>query len=169
MSICQVTESRSLQVDCKIFSTYIQSRYTSTRIKKIFLQFHDIYFGKKQFKLMYPDNSLGKPKDDDNRKSEMTKIKKDMDVVDKIFFKELSSKYFLLDKFSTDQLKDMCKNLLGKGPDIEYYEDKTTKKRMELPQYKEDYIYFIIEEFRFSEIKNYALERHIVTNQFFEK
>ena len=118
---------------------------------------------------MHPDNSLGKPKDDDNRKSEMTKLKKDMDAVDKIFFKELSSKYFLLDKFSIDQLKEMCTNLLGKGPDVEYYEDKTTKKKLVLPQYKEDYIYFIIEEFRFSEIKDYALEKFIVTKQFFEK
>jgi len=118
---------------------------------------------------MHPDNSLGKPKDDDSRKSEMAKIKKEMDAEDKIFFKELSSKYFLLDKFSLDQLKDMCNNLLGKGPDVEYYEDKTTKKKVELPQYKEDYIYFIIEEFRFSEITAYALEKHIVTSQFFEK
>ena len=118
---------------------------------------------------MHPDNSLGKSKDDDSRKSEMAKIKKEMDAKDKIFFKELSSKYFLLDMFSIDQLKDMCNNLLGKGPDIEYFEDKTTKKKMELPQYKVDYIYFIIEEFRFSEIKEYALEKHIVTSQFFEK
>lgn len=118
---------------------------------------------------MHPDNSLGKPKDDDVRKSDMTKIKKDMDAADKIFFKELSSKYFLLDKFSIDQIREMCSNLLGKGPDLEYYEDKTTKKRMELPQYKEDYIYFIIEEFSFSEIKNYALEKRIVTSHFFEK
>ena len=135
----------------------------------MFFQFHGIYFGKKQFKLMHPDSSLGKPKEDDNRKSEMTKLKKDMDAVDKIFFKELSSKYFLLDKFSIDQLREMCNNLLGKGPDVEYYEDKTTKKKMALPQYKEDYIYFIIEEFRFSEIKDYALEKSIVTKQFFEK
>ena len=139
------------------------------KYKKIFLQFYGIYFGEKQFKLMHPDNSLGKPKDDDSRKSEMAKIKKEMDAEDKIFFKELSSKYFLLDKFSLDQLKDMCNNLLGKGPDVEYYEDKTSKKKIELPQYKEDYIYFIIEEFRFSEIKAYALEKHIVTSQFFEK
>ncbi|MDE1843964.1 MAG: hypothetical protein KGI10_01390 [Thaumarchaeota archaeon] len=118
---------------------------------------------------MYPDNSLGRSKDDENRESDMSRIKNEMDTAEKIFYKELSSKYFLLDKFSTSQLKDMCNNLLGKGPDIEYYEDKTTKKRTELPQYKEDYIHFIIEEFRFSEIKEYALEKRIVTSHFFEK
>jgi hypothetical protein len=118
---------------------------------------------------MYPDNTHRKSGDDEHRVSEITKIKNEMETTDKIFYKELSSKYFLLDKFSIEQLKEMCKNLLGKGPDIEYYEDKTTRKMKELPQYKEDYIYFIIEEFRFSEIKNYALEKHIVSSHFFEK
>ncbi|MHB8603394.1 MAG: hypothetical protein ACYC6W_01920 [Nitrosotalea sp.] len=118
---------------------------------------------------MRSDNSHGKSGDDDHRSSEISKVKNEMDTADKIFYNELSSKYFLLDKFSVEQLKNMCKNLLGKGPDIEYYEDKVTKKMKELPQYKEDYIHFIIEEFRFSEIKNYALEKHIVTSHFFEK
>ncbi len=118
---------------------------------------------------MRSDNPHGKSGDDEHRRSEISKIKNEMETADKIFYKELSSKYFLLDKFSTEQLKDMCKNLLGRGPDIEYYEDRVTKKTKELPQYKEDYIHFIIEEFRFSEIKNYALEKHIVTSHFFEK
>ncbi|MDE1813630.1 MAG: hypothetical protein KGH87_00110 [Thaumarchaeota archaeon] len=99
----------------------------------------------------------------------MSKIKNEMDLADKAFYKELSSKYFLLDKFSIGQLKDMCNNLLGRGPDVEYYEDKITKKKVELPQYKEDFIHFIIEEFRFSEIREYALENDIVTSHFFEK
>lgn len=118
---------------------------------------------------MRSDNSQGKSGDDEHRSSEISKIKNEMEAADKIFYKELSSKYFLLYKFSTEQLKDMCKNLLGRGPDTEYYEDKATKKTKELPQYKEDYIHFIIEEFRFSEIKNYALEKYIVTSHFFEK
>ncbi len=113
-------------------------------------------------------NSHGKSSDDEQG-SEISKIKNEMDTADKIFYKELSSKYFILDKFSTEQLKDMCQNLLGRGPDIEHYEDKVTRKTRELPQYKEDYIHFIIEEFRFSKIKEYALEKHIVTSQFFEK
>lgn len=118
---------------------------------------------------MHQDNSKGRPKDDETRDSDISKIKNEMDVADKIFYKELSSKYFLLDKFNINQLRDMCHNLLGKGPDMEYYEDNTTKKKIELPQYKEDFIHFIIEEFGFSEIKEYALEKSIVTSHFFEK
>jgi hypothetical protein len=118
---------------------------------------------------MQLDDSHKRSKDDETRDSDISKIKNEMDTADKIFYKELSSKYFLLDKFSMDQLRDMCNNLLGKGPDVEYFEDKTTKKKTELPQYKEDFIHFIIEEFRFSEIKEYALEKCIVTSQFFEK
>ncbi|MEO9308056.1 hypothetical protein NSIN_20843 [Nitrosotalea sinensis] len=106
---------------------------------------------------------------DDNRRSDIVKIKKELEESEKKFYKELSSKYFLLNEFTINQLKDMCTNLLGKGPDIEYHEDKQTKKMIPLPQYKEDYIHFIIEEFEFSEIKQYALGNHIVTSQFFEK
>jgi hypothetical protein len=109
-----------------------------------------------------------KTDEEEHRRSDVVKIKKEIDDAEKIFYKELSSKYFLLDKFTANQLKEMCINLLGKGPDIDYYEDKYTKKMTPLPQYKEDYIHFIIDEFRFSEIKQYALEYHIVASQFFE-
>ncbi|MDE1811814.1 MAG: hypothetical protein KGH86_07415 [Thaumarchaeota archaeon] len=118
---------------------------------------------------MQRDDSHERSKDDKIRDSDISKVKTEMETAEKIFYKELSSKYFLLDKFNTDQLRDMCNNLLGKGPDVEYYEDKNTKKKTELPQYKEDFIHFIIEEFRFSEIKEYALEKCIVTSHFFEK
>lgn len=118
---------------------------------------------------MRPDNHLGKSEDGEHRNLEVFKIKNDMEMADRIFYTELSSKYFLLDKFSIEQLREMCSNLLGQGPDVEYYEDMTTKKAIELPQYKEDFIHFIIEEFQFSEIKHYALEKHIVTSYFFEK
>lgn len=118
---------------------------------------------------MYHNNSHERSEDDEIRNSDISKIKNEIESADKIFYKELSSKYFLLDKFSTNQLKDMCNNLLGRGPDVEYYEDGITKKKTELPQYKEDFIHFIIEEFRFSEIKEYALEKDIVTSHFFEK
>ncbi len=118
---------------------------------------------------MQQDRSNRRSKDDEIRNLDISKIKNEMETADKIFYEELSSKYFLLDKFSIDQLRDMCRNLLGKGPDVEHYEDRTTKKKIELPQYKEDFIHFIIEEFRFSEIKEYALEKCIVTSYFFEK
>jgi hypothetical protein len=106
--------------------------------------------------------------DEHSKTAEMAKIKKEIETADKIFYDELASKYFLLDKFSLEQLKEMCNNLLGKGPDVEYYEDEHTNKITELPQYKEDFIHFIIDEFQFSEIKDYVLGKHIVTSYFFE-
>lgn len=117
---------------------------------------------------MCPDDHARKA-DDEHNQSEMLKIKGELEMADKIFYKELSSKYFLLDRFNMDQLMGMCNDLLGRGPNAEYYEDKVTKKAIELPKYKEDYIHFIIDEFTFSEIKKYALENGIVTGQFFEK
>ncbi|MDE1831088.1 hypothetical protein [Candidatus Nitrosotalea okcheonensis] len=118
---------------------------------------------------MHHSNSHERSRDAETRNSDVSKIKNEMETADKIFYKELSSKYFLLDKFGIGQLKDMCNNLLGKGPDVEYYEDQITKKKTELPQYKEDFIHFIIDEFRFAEIKEYALKKGIVTKHFFEK
>lgn len=118
---------------------------------------------------MRSDNSLGRSEDDEHAKTlEINKIKKEIETADKVFHDELASKYFLLDKFSTEQLREMCNNLLGKGPDIEYYQDESTNKIIELPQYKEDFIHFIIDEFQFSEIKDYALRKNIVGSHFFD-
>ena len=111
---------------------------------------------------MSSDNSLGIPEDDEHAKtSEIDKIKKEFESADEIFYDELASKYFLLDKFSVDQLREMCNSLLGKGPDVEYFQDEHTKKMTELPQYKEDFIHFIIDEFQLVEIKDYALREKI--------
>ena len=114
-------------------------------------------------------NEDHKTVDDDHlRTREISKIKKEIEDADKTFYKELASKYFVLDKFSLEQLKEMCNNLLGKGPDVEYYKDEHTNKMTELPLYKEDFIHFIIDEFAFSEIKEYASRKNIVTSYFFE-
>ena len=111
---------------------------------------------------MSSDNSLGIPEDDEHVKtSEIDKIKKEFESADEIFYDELASKYFLLNKFSIDQLRDMCNSLLGKGPDVEYFQDEHTKKITELPQYKEDFIHFIIDEFQLVEIKDYTLREKI--------
>ena len=118
---------------------------------------------------MGSDNSLGRPDDDEHVKTlEMTRIKKEIEKADEIFYDELASKYSLLNKFSVDQLREMCKNLLGKGPDVEYYHDEHTNKMIELPQYKEDFIHFIIDEFSLDEIKDYALEKNIFGSNFLE-
>jgi len=108
------------------------------------------------------DNSLGRPEDDEHNKTmEISKIKKEIESADKMFYDELASKYALLDKFSVEQLREMCNNLLGKGPDVEYFQDEHTNKITELPQYKEDFIHFIIDEFQLAEIKDYASRKNI--------
>jgi hypothetical protein len=74
---------------------------------------------------MRSNGNLGRSEDDEHSKTtEISKIKKEIETADKIFYDELASKYFLLDKFSLEQLKDMGNSSLGKGPDVEYYEDE---------------------------------------------
>ena len=114
---------------------------------------------------MHSEKDHSRSEDDEHlRTVEISKIKKTIEDADKKFYDELASKYFLLDKFSIDQLRNMCNELLGKGPDVEYYQDESTNKIIELLQYKEDFIHFIIDEFEFSEIKEYASKKHILVN-----
>ena len=118
---------------------------------------------------MSSDNSVGRPEDDEYAKTvEMTKIKKEIERADEIFYDELASKYTLLNKFSVEQLKETCKSLLGKVPDVEYFHDERTNKMTELPQYKEDFIHFIIDEFSLAEIKDYASRKNILGSHFLE-
>ena len=118
---------------------------------------------------MSSNNFLGRSEDDDRVKtSEIDKIKKEFENADEKFYDELSSKYTLLNKFSVEQLREMCINLLGKGPDVEYFQDEYTNKITELPQYKEDFIHFIIDEFQLAEIKDYALRKNIFGSHFLE-
>jgi hypothetical protein len=118
---------------------------------------------------MSSDNSVGRPEDNEHAKTlEMTRIKKEIEKAEEIFYDELARKYFLLNKFSVDQLREMCTSLLGKGPDVEYYHDERTNKMIELPQYKEDFIHFIIDEFSLVEIKDYALNKNIFGGHFLE-
>jgi len=118
---------------------------------------------------MSSDNSLGRSEDDEHVKTlEMAKIKKEIERADKIFYDELTSKYFLLNKFSVDQLREMCNSLLEKGPDVEYFQDEHTNKIIELPQYKEDFIHFIIDEFSLAEIKDYAQRKNIFGSHFLD-
>ena len=93
-------------------------------------------------------------KTDGSEKSqtEILRIKQQIDKEDRIFEKELPLKYTLLEKFHLDELKKLSRDLLGRDPPHEYYSDSGTK--IELPQYKEDYIHFIIDELRFQKSKN---------------
>ena len=118
---------------------------------------------------MNSDNSVGRPEDDEYANTmEMIKIKKEIEKADEIFYDELASKYSLLNKFSVEQLRETCKSLLGKVPDVEYFHDERTNKMMELPQYKEDFIHFIIDEFSLAEIKDYASRKNILDSHFLE-
>jgi len=113
-------------------------------------------------------------RDKDNKKSyekqsEIEKIKSEIDEEDRIFQEELQEKDKLLSKFELDQLKQLCVDILGREPEPEYFEEAETGKQIELPLYRNDYIHFIIEELRLSEIKNYALKNKTQPTSFFEK
>jgi len=100
-------------------------------------------------------------KTDGSEKSqtEILRIKQQIDKEDRIFKKELPLKYTLIEKFHLDELKKLAHDLLGRDTPREYYSDSGTK--IELPQYKEDYIHFIVDELRLPEIKEYALKHKI--------
>jgi len=106
-------------------------------------------------------------KESNENQSEIERIKSEMDADDRIFQQELQAKDKILDKFELDQLKQLCTDMLGRDPEPEYFEETETGKQIELPLYRNDYIHFIIEEFRLSQIKDYALKNKIASN-FFE-
>jgi len=114
---------------------------------------------------------FGHDKDGENNQNqvEMERIKNEIEEEDRIFQQELQSKDKLLNKFELDQLKQLCIDILGREPEPEYFEEKETGKQIELPQYRNDYIHFIIEELRFSQIKDYAIKNKITSASFFEK
>ena len=109
-----------------------------------------------------------KPDNPSKNMEEIYKIKEEIEKEDKIFEKELSAKYTLLQKFSIDDLKKLCNELLGREPPVDEYIDPKNGNKKELPMYKEDYIHFVTDELRLSEIKNYALKNKIVTDEFFK-
>ena len=114
---------------------------------------------------------LGHKKDSEKNPNqiEIERIKNEIEEEDRIFQQELPAKDSLLNKFELDQLKQLCMDMLGRDPEPEYFEERDTGKQIELPQYRNDYIHFIIEELRFSQIKDYALKNKIISASFFEK
>ncbi len=103
------------------------------------------------------------------KQSEIEKIKSEIEEEDRIFQQELQDKDKLLNRFESEQLKQLCIDILGREPEPEYFEEKETGKQIELPQYRNDYVHFIIEELRLSQIKDYALKNKIISVSFFEK
>ncbi len=103
------------------------------------------------------------------KQSDIEKIKSEIEEEDRIFQQELQAKDKLLNKFELEQLKQLCVDMLGREPEPEYYEERETGKQIELPLYKNDYMHFIIEELRLSQISDYALKNKIVSTSFFKK
>jgi hypothetical protein len=112
------------------------------------------------------DKDIKKP---NQYQSDIERIKNEFEEEDRIFQQELQLKDALLDKFELDQLKQLCINILGREPKPEYFEERETGKQIELPLYRNDYLHFIIEELRFSQIREYAIKNKIVSNSFFDK
>lgn len=96
---------------------------------------------------------------------EMHKIKREIEKEDEIFEKELPAKYTLLQKFNMSDLKTLCNEFLGSEPVVDEYDDPKSGNKKTLPQYKEDYIHFIIDELRLFEIKNYAIKNKIISDE----
>ncbi|MFZ1075968.1 MAG: hypothetical protein WAN47_00895 [Nitrosotalea sp.] len=96
---------------------------------------------------------------------EISKIKEEIEKEDKIFEKELPAKYALLQKFDMSDMKALCNELLGSEPVVEEYDDPKSGDKKILPQYKEDFIHFIIDELRLSEIKDYAIKNKIASDE----
>ncbi len=108
-----------------------------------------------------------KPDSPSKNMEEIYKIKEAIEKEDKIFEKELPAKYALLQEFSVNDLKKLCKDILGREPSVEEYTDPKNGSMKTLPQYKEDYIHFVTDELGLSEIKNFALKNKIVSEEFF--
>lgn len=109
-----------------------------------------------------------KPDSPSKNMEEIYKIKEEIDKEDEIFEKELPVKYNLLQEFSMADLKKLCTVLLGREPPVDEYDDYKSGTKKTLPQYKEDYVHFITDELRLDEIKKYALENKIVSEEFFK-
>lgn len=92
---------------------------------------------------------------------EISKIKERIEKEDRAFEDELPAKYSLLQEFSEDELKKLCDQVLGARPPKEEFADKGGTPR-DLPQFKEDYIHFIIDELRLAEIRSFAVKNKIV-------
>jgi hypothetical protein len=107
---------------------------------------------------------FGGDKPENHNLDNISKIKQEFEKEDKIFEKELPSKYNLLQEFQMNELKDLCTKILGREPPVEYFNDPKSEKK-ELPLVKEDYVHFLVDELRLYEIINYALKKKIVSKE----
>jgi len=130
-----------------------------------------LYFRLKSLNLMGFRKFFGHDKDGEKNQNqiEIERIKNEIEEEDRIFQQELPAKDNLLNKFELEQLRQLCMEILGREPDPEYFDEAWTGKQIELPQYRNDYIHFIIEELRLSQIKDYALKNKIISSNYSEK
>ncbi len=99
---------------------------------------------------------------------EISKIKQEFEIEDKMFEIELPAKYNLLQEFKIIELKDLCIEILGREPPAEYYNEPKSGIK-ELHNDKEDYVHFLVDELSLSEIINYASKKKIVSKDTLKK
>ena len=99
---------------------------------------------------------------------DISKIKYEFEKEDKIFEKELPSKYNLLHEFELTDLRDLCIKTTGHEPPVEYYNDPKFGRKEIIPV-KEDYVQFLVDELALSEIVSYALKKKIVPKEVLKK
>lgn len=108
-------------------------------------------------------------KDANDERKERTRIRDEQAEKERrIREQELQAKLQLLDKFDFPQLKQLCRDMLGREPQAEFIDEKTGAK-YRINKDRHDYVEFIIEEsgLSFSHIKDYALKNKIVAQSFF--
>ncbi|MGI0073732.1 MAG: hypothetical protein ACREA3_07970 [Nitrosotalea sp.] len=126
------------------------------------------YISSKKIRLMDFRKIFGGEKPENHNLEEISKIKQEFEKEDKMFEKELPPKYDLLQEFQMNELKDLCIEILGQEPPVEYYNDPKSGKK-ELSLVKEDYVHFLVDELRLSEIINYALKKKVVSKDIIKK
>jgi hypothetical protein len=108
-------------------------------------------------------------KDANEERKERMRIRDEQAEKDRIMREKiLRLKSELLDKFDFPQLKQLCRDMLGREPKSEFVDEKTGAK-YRIEQDRHYYVEFIIKEsgLRYSHIKDYALKNKIVTPSFF--
>jgi len=99
---------------------------------------------------------------------DISKIKQEFEKEDKIFEKELPSKYNLLQEFDIDDLRNLCLETTGQEPPVEYYNDPKYGRK-EMTPVKEDYVQFLVDELTLSEIISYASKKKIISKEVLKK
>lgn len=104
----------------------------------------------------FRDGSNEPQKNDD-----IIKIKTSIENEDKIFSEELPLKYSLLAEFTVVELRRLCSRLLGRQLPMQRYTSPVNGSEESLPNVKEDYIHFLVDEMGLSEMIEFARQNGI--------